>query len=115
MDTSEIVYQILTNNARTVFLVLATYQGGVGGWGGGGQQCLRRNRTASFSPLRPDTYLVMIRGMMIRTALTRNGNPGKPKLDDRIYIGLKIKAPRKLQKVSTVVTEENMAPTEQEK
>ena len=52
---------------------------------------------------------------MIRMALTRNGNPGKPKLDDRMYIGLKIKAPRKLQSVSTVVTEENMAPTEQEK
>ena len=57
----------------------------------------------------------MIRGMMIRMALTRNGNPGKPKLDDRMYIGLKIKAPIKLQNVSTVVTEENMAPTEQEK
>lgn len=57
----------------------------------------------------------MTRGMMIRTALTRNGNPGKPKLDDRMYIGLKIKAPRKLQNVSTVVTAENMAPTEQKK
>ena len=74
----------------------------------------RNFELASFS-LRPATYLVIIRGMMIRTALTRNGNPGKPKLDDRMYIGLKIKAPRKLQNVSTVVTEENMAPTEKKK
>ena len=74
----------------------------------------RNFELASFC-LSTATYMVMIRGMMIRRALTRNGNPGKPKLDDRMYIGLKIKAPRKLQKVSTVVTEENMAPTEQEK
>ena len=49
---------------------------------------------------------------MIRAALTRKGIPGKPKLDDLMYIGLKINAPRKLQNVSTVVTEENMAPIE---
>lgn len=87
--------------------VLATYQAEAA--------TLNRNfKLASFS-LRPATYMVMIRGMMIRTALTRNGNPGKPKLDDRMYIGLKIKAPMKLQNVSTVVTEENMAPTEKGK
>lgn len=63
----------------------------------------------------PVTYLVIIRGMMIRAALTRKGIPGKPKLDDLMYIGLKIKAPRKLQNVSTVVTEENMAPVEKMK
>ena len=58
------------------------------------------------------TYLVMIRGIIIRSAATRNGNPGKPRSADLIYIGLKIKAPRKLQNVSTVETDENMAPTE---
>ena len=48
---------------------------------------------------------------MISRAATRNGNPGKPRSADLMYIGLKIKAPRKLQKVSTVDTDENMAPT----
>ena len=48
---------------------------------------------------------------MISRAATRNGNPGKPSSADLMYIGLKIKAPRKLQKVSTVDTDENMAPT----
>lgn len=55
--------------------------------------------------------MVIIRGMMISRAATRNGNPGKPRSADLMYIGLKIKAPRKLQKVSTVDTDENMAPT----
>ena len=54
----------------------------------------------------------MTSGMMIRMAATRNGNPGKPRSVDLMYIGLKIKAPRKLQNVSTVATDENMAPTE---
>ena len=56
------------------------------------------------------TYLVMTSGIMMRMEATRNGNPGKPRFDDLMYIGLKIKAPKKLQKVSTVDTDENMAP-----
>ena len=58
------------------------------------------------------TYLVRIIGMIMRKAATRNGNPGKPRSDDFMYIGLKMKAPRKLQNVSTVDTNENMAPTD---
>lgn len=54
----------------------------------------------------------MIIGMIINKAATRNGNPGNPRSEDLMYIGLKIKAPRKLQNVSTVETAENMAPTE---
>ena len=50
--------------------------------------------------------------MIISTAATRNGNPRKPNLEDWMYIGLKINAPKKLQNVSTVATEENMAPKE---
>ena len=48
----------------------------------------------------------------MRTAATRNGNPGKPRREELMYIGLKMKAPRKLQNVSTVDTNENMAPTD---
>ena len=58
------------------------------------------------------TYLVKTSGIIIRMAATRNGNPGKPRLDDLMYIGLKMKAPRKLQKVSIVDTAENMAPVQ---
>ena len=54
----------------------------------------------------------MTMGMIISMAATRNGNPGNPRSTDLMYIGLKIKAPRKLQNVSTVDTDENMAPTE---
>ena len=50
--------------------------------------------------------------MMISTAATRNGNPLKPNFEDLMYIGLKMNAPKKLQNVSTVATEENMAPKE---
>ena len=56
--------------------------------------------------------MVKIIGMIISTAATRNGNPRKPNLEDWMYIGLKINAPKKLQNVSTVATEENMAPKE---
>lgn len=84
---------------------------------GEGERLLRSRIPSSLSaPVTKaswfGTYLVMTSGIMIRMAATRSGNPGKPRFDDLMYIGLKIKAPRKLQKVSTVDTNENMAPAE---
>lgn len=57
---------------------------------------LNRNFKLVLFFFRLVIYMVMIRGMMIRMVFIRNGNFGKLKLDDWMYIGLKIKVLMKL-------------------
>ena len=54
----------------------------------------------------------MTNGIMTNAAATRKGKPGRPNFSALTYIGLKIKAPRKLHNASIAETAENIAPVQ---